>query len=99
MAWPKSYVQPEVLKSHIAAIRTVLGDDARKPIFIETLSRRGYRFIAPVTEGASASSSAAASPAKVLVGRGGQLAELNQYLGRMSKGERQIVFVTGEPGI
>jgi predicted ATPase/DNA-binding winged helix-turn-helix (wHTH) protein len=52
--WPKTYVQPEVLKSHIAAIRAVLGDDARKPIFIETLSRRGYRFIAPVTEGAAA---------------------------------------------
>src|SRR6266851_1002916 len=97
--WPKTYVQPEVLKSHIAAIRAVLGDDARKPIFIETLSRRGYRFIAPVTEGASASSSAASGPAKALVGRGGQLAELHQCLGRMSKGERQIVFVTGEPGI
>src|SRR5258706_4051141 len=52
--WPKTYVQPEVLKSHIAAIRAVLGDDARKPIFIETLSRRAYRFIASVTEGASA---------------------------------------------
>ena len=25
--WPKTYVQPEVLKSHIAAIRAVLGDD------------------------------------------------------------------------
>src|SRR4029077_2466584 len=52
--WPKTYVQPEVLRSHIAAIRAVLGDDARKPLFIETLSRRGYRFIAPVTEGATA---------------------------------------------
>ena len=57
--WPKTYVQPEVLKSHIAAIRAVLGDDARKPMFIETMSRRGYRFIAPVTEGASASGAAA----------------------------------------
>src|SRR5258705_11864382 len=52
--WPKTHVQPEGLKSHIAAIRAVLGDDARKPIFIETMSRRGYRFIAPVTEGAAA---------------------------------------------
>jgi DNA-binding winged helix-turn-helix (wHTH) protein len=33
--WPKTYVQPEVLKSHIAAIRAVLGDDARKPMFID----------------------------------------------------------------
>ena len=57
--WPKTYVQPEVLKSHIAAIRAVLGDDARKPLFIETLSRRGYRFIAPVTEGALVSHAAA----------------------------------------
>jgi DNA-binding winged helix-turn-helix (wHTH) protein len=39
--WPKTYVQPEVLKSHTAAIRAVLGDDARKPMFIETMSRRG----------------------------------------------------------
>jgi len=57
--WPKTYVQPEVLKSHITAIRAVLGDDARRPLFIETLSRRGYRFIAPVTEGASAMEAAA----------------------------------------
>src|SRR5258705_10983272 len=57
--WPKTYVQPEVLKSHIAAIRAVLGDDARKPLFIETMSRRGYRFVAPVTEGPLASYAAA----------------------------------------
>jgi hypothetical protein len=30
--WPKTYVQPEVLKSHTAAIRALLGDDARKPL-------------------------------------------------------------------
>src|SRR6266516_2079846 len=98
--WPKTYVQPEVLKSHIAVIRAVLGDDARKPLFIETMSRRGYRFIAPVTEGASASGAAASRPAKVLIGRYDALAQLHQCLERMSsKGERQIVFVTGEPWI
>src|SRR6266849_7052934 len=71
--WPKTYVQPEVLKSHIATIRAVLGDDARKPLFIETLSRRGYRFIAPVTEGASARRTLPSGPAKGLVGRDGPL--------------------------
>src|SRR6266536_4034882 len=97
--WPKTYVQPEVLKSHIAAIRVVLGDDARKPVFIETMSRRGYRFIAPVTEGASARRATVSGPAKALVGRDGPLAELDRCLGWMLNGERQIVFVTGEPGI
>ena len=29
-------------------IRAVLGDDAEKPRYVETLPRRGYRFIAPV---------------------------------------------------
>src|SRR5262249_6265369 len=97
---PKTHVQRGVLKTHIPAIRAVLGDDARKPVFIETRSRRGYRFIAPVTEGASTRSSSATGSAQVLVGRNGPLAELHQSLERMSrKGERQIVFVTGEPGI
>ena len=57
--WPKTSVQPEVLKSHIAAIRAVLGDDARKPLFIETMSRRGYRFIARAMEVVSATAVAA----------------------------------------
>ena len=32
----------------IKQIRTVLGDDAGRPIYIETLPRQGYRFLAPV---------------------------------------------------
>jgi DNA-binding winged helix-turn-helix (wHTH) protein/TolB-like protein len=33
----------------IAQIRTALGDSATSPRFVETLPRRGYRFVAPVT--------------------------------------------------
>ena len=33
----------------IAQIRSALGDSADSPRFIETLPKRGYRFIAPVT--------------------------------------------------
>ena len=33
----------------IKKLRTALGDSADNPRFIETLARRGYRFIAPVT--------------------------------------------------
>jgi DNA-binding winged helix-turn-helix (wHTH) protein/TolB-like protein len=35
----------------IAQIRSALGDSAESPRFIETLPRRGYRFIAPVRNG------------------------------------------------
>src|SRR5216684_1827062 len=77
--WPKTYVQAEVLKSHIAAIRAVLGDDARKPIFIETRFRRGYRFTAPVTEDAPARSSRPTNlpePFSELIGREAELGEV-----------------------
>lgn len=37
------------LNDCIRAIRTALGDDARNPRFIETLPRRGYRFVGEVT--------------------------------------------------
>jgi DNA-binding winged helix-turn-helix (wHTH) protein len=36
----------------IRALRIALDDDARAPRFIETVPRRGYRFIAPVTASA-----------------------------------------------
>jgi TolB-like protein/DNA-binding winged helix-turn-helix (wHTH) protein/lipoprotein NlpI len=48
--WPDTFVQPEVLKSHILDVRHALGDDAKHPQFIETLPKRGYQFIAPVTD-------------------------------------------------
>jgi TolB-like protein/DNA-binding winged helix-turn-helix (wHTH) protein len=48
--WHETYVNPEVLRKYILEIRRVLGDQADKPVFIETLTKRGYRFIAPVTD-------------------------------------------------
>src|SRR5262245_30066509 len=48
--WPETYVNPEVLRKYILEIRKTLGDRPGKPEFIETLPKRGYRFVAPVTE-------------------------------------------------
>jgi TolB-like protein/DNA-binding winged helix-turn-helix (wHTH) protein/Flp pilus assembly protein TadD len=48
--WPGIFVQPEVLKSHILDIRGALGDNARNPAFVETQPRRGYRFLAEVSD-------------------------------------------------
>src|SRR5258708_35026747 len=36
------------LNTAITKIRTALGDDADNPRFVETMPRRGYRFIAPL---------------------------------------------------
>jgi TolB-like protein/DNA-binding winged helix-turn-helix (wHTH) protein/Flp pilus assembly protein TadD len=48
--WPETYVNPEVLRKYILEIRKTLGDRPDKPEFIETLPKRGYRFVAPVID-------------------------------------------------
>ena len=46
--WPGVHVTEAILSVYVAEIRKALGEDPKKPAFIETLHRRGYRFIAPV---------------------------------------------------
>ena len=50
MLWPSdTFVDfDHSLNAAIAKLRQALGDSAENPRFIETLARRGYRFIAPV---------------------------------------------------
>ena len=50
--WNGTFVQPEVLKSHMRDVRNALGDDAKNPSFIVTVPRRGYRFVASVVDSA-----------------------------------------------
>jgi len=50
--WPNTFVDVDHnLNTAINKIREVLGDSAENPRFVETLPRRGYRFIAPVDVG------------------------------------------------
>ena len=46
--WPDTFVEEANVGFNIQQLRKALGDDARHPRFIETVARRGYRFIAPV---------------------------------------------------
>src|SRR5579884_2814918 len=84
--WPETFVQPEVLKYQIADIRAALGDSAKKPSFIETLSRRGYRFIAAVRQEQAAPGAAAAQAGFRFVGRERESAALRQALSRALQG-------------
>jgi Tol biopolymer transport system component/DNA-binding winged helix-turn-helix (wHTH) protein len=46
--WPDTFVEESNLTFNIQQLRKCLGDNARTPVFIETIPRRGYRFIADV---------------------------------------------------
>ena len=43
--WPDTAVSDATLSSCILELRKALGDNARQPRYIETLHRRGFRFI------------------------------------------------------
>src|SRR5829696_523432 len=60
--WPDTIVGDSSLKSCVRQIRRALGDRVHSPQFVETVHRRGYRFIAPVATGGSAPVRAPARP-------------------------------------
>jgi DNA-binding winged helix-turn-helix (wHTH) protein len=103
--WQHSYFNDGLLRGYIRELRGRLGDDAKAPRFIETASGRGYRFIAsisptpPVLSPLESSVSPTLPPPPGFVGRQEELAQLHRALERALLGERQVVFVAGEPGI
>jgi DNA-binding winged helix-turn-helix (wHTH) protein len=111
--WPNTYVGEGLLRGYIREVRMVLGDDPETPRFIETIPRRGYRFLAavvgsqyPVISSPPSSPQDLAlrtqrffSPTSNLVGRDTELTQLHGWFDKALNGERQLVFVTGEPGI
>jgi DNA-binding winged helix-turn-helix (wHTH) protein/tetratricopeptide (TPR) repeat protein len=48
--WPDSFVEEANLTVNISALRKVLGENPEGQQYIETVPKRGYRFVAPVTE-------------------------------------------------
>jgi len=112
--WGHRNVSESVLKTIISQLRTALCDDAKQPRLIETVTRRGYRFIATQTPLVSSESGyplahsmaeaavtidLLAQKTSGLIGRASSLAALKQGLQLACRGDRQLVFVSGESGI
>jgi DNA-binding winged helix-turn-helix (wHTH) protein/predicted ATPase len=110
--WPGVAVSEGVLTTCVREVRHALRDHPQRPRFIETVHRRGYRFIAPFRPAkAGPPAGEAHLPAApirkpcsdrllpLLVGRSAELAFLESRWEQARRGERQLVFITGEPGI
>src|ERR687896_1909895 len=52
--WPDVAVTDKALTQAVSELRQALGDDPANPKYIQTVARRGYRFIAPVETAAPA---------------------------------------------
>jgi predicted ATPase len=102
--WPETYVQPQVLRTYVLELRKLLGDDATRPRFIQTLPKRGYCFVAPITEsthGHPAYPPAILNHARAskIVGREKEISRLGELVESMASGQRRVMFITGEAGI
>lgn len=111
--WPGTSVSDGVPIVCVRELRQALGDRAEAPTFIETVPRRGYRFIGKIStqrpnndggykrpfRSPTKSSLLPSSAVITLVGRGNELAQLQRCWETARRGERQVVFVTGETGI
>jgi DNA-binding winged helix-turn-helix (wHTH) protein len=103
--WGHQFVTDSVLRTAISELRTALDDDARKPRFIETVSRRGYRFIATTSAIVAAAPSArnrvesnSLQPPS-FIGRAHALSRLHDNWHLACAGSCRIVWVAGDPGI
>ena len=47
--WDETIVSDDALLRCVSELRKIFGDDARSPRYIETIRKRGYRLIAPVS--------------------------------------------------
>jgi DNA-binding winged helix-turn-helix (wHTH) protein len=103
--WGDVAVSEDVVRLSVGELRKALGDDRLAPRFIETVSRRGYRFNAKMGADARSAVSRAApvidEPAAyhTVVGRERERAHIAGWLRAATSGRRQIGFVTGEAGI
>ena len=105
--WDDVTVTAASLTQAVLEIRKALGDDARNPRFIETVHRKGFRFVAKISEPIRSEKIQALPMADLeshaatqsIFGRDGEIRQLDEHFAKALEGHRQIVFVTGEPGI
>ena len=67
-AWPGTVVGDEALSQSVTKLRRALGDDSRAPAYIETISKRGYRLLAPVAAAPEVPAAPASRPRRLWTG-------------------------------
>jgi len=105
VAWKDAHVSETSLTEAIGLIRQALGDDPQKPEFIQTVHRRGYRFIAQIATDAPALTPQVDSPRpaekvsraqiKILAAAGAILviAGLSFWITRQPSADQQVLRV------
>jgi len=99
--WPGLKVEQSALRVCMNELRQVLDDSPRRPRFVETVHRRGYRFIAPVdlTDNEDDEPARLVRAQPIIVGREAEMSRLLESWEIALSGTPQVVFLVGEPGV
>jgi DNA-binding winged helix-turn-helix (wHTH) protein/tetratricopeptide (TPR) repeat protein len=98
--WGKIAMSDSLLRTHVADVRRAIGEGV-----VETVVGRGYRFLSavetvkPEPEPQAAEHVATRIAPPHLVGRSSEISILRQAFEAALNRKRQMVFVTGDPGI
>ena len=96
--WHDRFISDSAITSRIKAARRTTGDDGERQNVIRTVHGRGYRFVADVAQPLSRLEPPEAARAG-FVGRDAELAALWASLAAAESGSRQLMLISGEPGI
>jgi len=103
--WPDLAVHENSLPVAVHGLRRALAQRARGAPLIETVPRRGYRFVGAVActgapeVGAPAQGATVVSASVAFVGRAAELDRLLLIFERTRAGRGEVVFVSGEAGM
>jgi DNA-binding winged helix-turn-helix (wHTH) protein/predicted ATPase len=97
--WPEGFVGDAVVTVCVNELRQIFGDDPRRPRFIVTAHRRGYRFVAPVSPAPPALADIGEASSSLFVGRDAELAMLDEWWQLADGGQRQVVFIAAQAGV
>ena len=91
--WAGASVSDELLRGYIRELRDAMGDDAQKPRYIETVPKRGYRFLPPANDEFSGQTpDSEPKPSKST--RGLRVGILHSLTGTMALTESAVVDAT-----
>ncbi len=97
--WPETHVSHTVLRVCILEIRRALDDQADTPTYIETVGRRGYRFLLrPRTLAEPVQVLERIRQSNAIIGRQREIDALRMGLTQALNSMRQLMFVSGEAG-
>jgi DNA-binding winged helix-turn-helix (wHTH) protein/tetratricopeptide (TPR) repeat protein len=98
--WPDAAVEVGNLAHNVAVLRKVLGERTGGPKYIETISGKGYRFVAEVTIHQNRIPNPPANSRRgEVVARERELDVVDEILNDVSAGRRQTLCINGETGI